>query len=501
MSAAEKKAAVTTGEATAKVAVVAAEAEAPKASQASSPPSKAKAEATAVTAVAEPVVDAKAKGATAETQGAATPDSDVVVVAPAVVEANGVHPEQVFDDGPLIETDRAFEVAREMIAKFHETLTKLKDSKKDGEEAQDVSALTRGAHLELLELRRAHRAMASAQETGRAAEVAARRLVDAEFAHLETRRYECACNRAAAHRCHGYPTPHLDRLKPHLDDTVENSADEAEDEEPSAEATKQSGAGRLSSLLDVERGERERLEIELASLEAVKASELESIREYERLGAELAGKLKHVERALEPVCDTIDLRARPEGARPLPDEGVLARLPSPLRLVFMKFDTLATFGAEGGVAVRIEGLPKDGGPPPEKRQRLEGTGSLTASVVVDIAPPASVKKAKPLSVRFSCQHPSFVTVAAENTSENAVIGSLWPEDDGKCLSEASAKLLVARGGEETLAGCPYHWAQVLAGLRDKALTANPVLLAMEGVTALDVVERVRANSLSKKRGN
>mmetsp|Transcript_9378 Transcript_9378/g.21454 ORF Transcript_9378/g.21454 Transcript_9378/m.21454 type:complete len:452 (+) Transcript_9378:134-1489(+) len=384
--------------------------------------------------------------------------------------------------GLAVEPSSAFGAAREATSQLHALLMQLKEGK---EESVGVS---RAIQLQLLMLRRAHRAMAKAAELGRSKEAAARKVADAEYAHVETRRYESACCRAAARRCRNYPTPSLTQIRPQLQGWSEEQEEEEESKDREEGAKAVSG---LSEHLEAERVERERLARELEGLEKRKAECLEAFRETARQSSDLADRLKAVERALEPVCDLLETRSRPAGAASQPDAGTLEQLPAALRLIFSKFDTLAAFGTEGGVAVRVE-IPAaaagDGKPPPSKCPRVEaGAASIEASVavLVEVSCPSSDGQA--VKLRFESPHPSIVTAEAQGTAIGGLLGSLWPEDDGQ--SGALSSLLST--GKAQGPGRPYGWVQVLAGLRETTLAAVPALLEMDGVTASDVVLRVR----------
>merc|ERR1719221_1855039 len=135
-------------------------------------------------------------------------------------------------------------MAREAAAQVHETLGALKLLKADTSTTPvDVEAantdngvngkageLARVLQLRILALRRSHRAMAKAAELGRTAEAAARRTADAEFAHLETRRHESACFRAAASRCRIMETPHLSEVLPLCEGNLGDAADDDKEE-------------------------------------------------------------------------------------------------------------------------------------------------------------------------------------------------------------------------------------------------------------------------------
>jgi len=313
-------------------------------------------------------------------------------------------------------------------------------------------------------------------EVGRSEEAAARRAADAEFAHLETRRYESACCRAAARRCRTFPTPRLTKLRPVLEGMDRITEDQ---EEEGA-----NGVGPLASRLAAEREERERLAAELEELDKDKSTEIDAFMECQRHTNDVSEKLRAVEKALEPVCELIDMRRRPETAPLRPGEEELMGLPGPLRLVFNKFDVLAAYGGgEVSVSAQVGG---DG--PAEKRRKLaDGGGDAAlagagAAVVVEITAPAEEGTGQAVvAIRFSCPHAQLVAAEAERDGSDALLASLWPQDE----------VIAAPEGVTVTSGKIYAWAQVLSGLRERSLCAIPAILAAEGVTASEVVQRVR----------
>lgn len=434
------------------------------------------AEASAKTAGDATATDAApAEGSTAEGDAAAVADEDD---ADAWVEETDAEP------------GAAFDVAREVVRQLHDVLTRLKAGKAEPEAAENFADVARDMQLQLLALRRAHRSMAKAADTGRAAEAQARRLADIEHAHLETRRYESACSRAAARRCRNFPAPQLTLLRPHLEDG--GDVEDLADGDLADVAVADGGLARigLAARLEAERLERLRLAGELEALEQRKGKDLEALREHERLGAELSSKLRAVEKALEPVCDLIDVRPRPQAAAVLPQG--LAQLPTPLRFIFSKFDALASFGADSGVVVRLqESADGSEDAPAAKRQRTEAEGdskfSARSAVVVEISQAGGGGQASQL--RFACvdKGGAVVSVAVEGGAGDPLVENLWPEDDGR-----SPPLVTLANSSGACTGRPFFWAQVLAGLRDCLVTRAPALMAVDTVSALDVVTRVRA---------
>jgi len=418
--------------------------------------------------------------------------------------------------GLVVDPSAAFDAAREAARGLHDALGTLQAAKADttgGGDGSEVLAKTaREMQLQLLALRRAHRAMATAADMGRAAEAAAWRKADTEHAHLETRRYESTCCRAAARRWRNFPTPQLTKLRPSLE-----GFDEEEDDDDVDEGDDRDDNGNpkgLAACLEAERLERARLASELETLDRQKVKDLEAFRECERRTTQLTSRLSDVERALEPVCNLIDLKPRSAGVAPLPDSGILAQMPTPLRLIFSKFDALAAFGPQRGVSVRVE-VPEVArdevgpGPPPEKRPRVEAAADGGASSKTPSAPGAAVAVCveialdgagaeKALVLRFTSPGPSAASVAVEGGSDGSasLLDGLWPEEEeaqGAALGTAAG----AAPGARPAGSRAYAWLQVLAGVRERALSAAPALIMAGGVTASDVVQRVRARAAGK----
>jgi len=435
------------------------------------------------------------------------------------------------EDGGAAEEDavadptKGFEEAREVVGRLHECLTKLQALKPEGSSVEDVEANAYDAQLQLLALRRVHHANTKSVDQGRRAEANARRIVDQKFAHLETRRYESACSRAGARRCRTFPTPQLSKLRPHLERWEEKDGDDPDDDlrDGGADAdgdAPEGTAGRLGGLarhLEAEKRERARLEGELEGLEEQQKRDLEELREGERRSAELVTRIRAAERALEPVCDLLELRARPEEAEPPLDRGIWEQLPTPLRLVFTKFDVLAAFSGEEGVSVRValdeeepEAAQDRQQPPAAKRARVEGGGCSGGSgapcICVDIASGGEVA-----CLRFTNPHASIVKVHVEGTlgadGGASLLSGLWPDDHGGAALLPMPKDITIRERLTAAPGRPYYWAQVLAGLREQVVLppgsvglASP-FLAMESVWAMDVLTRVRARMAARRRGS
>jgi len=423
--------------------------------------------------------------------------------------------------GIFVDPAGSFDVAREIAREMHKTLGALKLAKADAEtpggeagEGGNFADIARQLQLQLMSLRRAHRSMAKAADAGRTGEALARRVADAEFAHLETRRYESACCRAAARRCRSFPTPELSTLRPFLHKELGAGAQENEAED---QAEKDQGEGkaaptRLAKWLTVEGQQRANLLEELEDMERAKLFYVDAFKGMGQFGTDLAAKLQKAKVALEPVCDHIDLRPRPEIDLLAPEPVNLTVLPAPLRLVYLKFDTLAAFGKEAGVTVQIErvepGSLLQGGEPPAKKARLE---RVTRCVRVDIAAAPgkdTPADAKTVTIRFvasptagysSCSIPALlIGVCGE---DEPLLDSLWPDD------EARSGEMSASAKTSEVPGRIYGWVQVLAGLRERVLPLvyNPAKIGgplSEGgsVVASDVVQRVRDRLASKTPG-
>jgi len=423
---------------------------------------------------------------------------------PAAAEDEAAHPEgtngEEADYGLTVDPDVAFETAQAAAQQLHECLDRLRAGKAATENIDDseasFAATARTMQLQLLALRRAHRAMAKAADAGRAVEVAARRVADAEHAHLETRIYESTCCRAAARRCRAFPTPQLNKLRPLLEGAPTEEEEEQEEEEGEGEEGSIEATGTdLAAHLEAERVKRATLFEELETLERQKAKDLKAFREVAEVSDDLGKRLRTVEQALEPVCDRLDLRVRPAGLAQPCAEPLAQQLPQPLRLVLAKFDILAAFGPSAGVAVSVEaGGAVDGQPPPEKRARVEAGAAAAAAPAqgVRVELDGAGGQAPKAVLRFACPHHSLVTVAAEGCE--TLLDGLWPGDDGR-----QAGLLALLPADEAAAaapaaGRPYGWAQILAGLRETLLVEAPGLQQADGVTAADVVHRVRART-------
>lgn len=393
--------------------------------------------------------------------------------------------------GLHIEPSAGFDSARKAVQQLYVVLGQLEKSKVNTNVEESSEAFSNGSYelqQQLLLLRRSHRAMMKMAEMGVVQEVAARRAADAEYALLETKKYESACCRAAARRCRALPTPQLNKLRSFLEGFEE------EDETEELDATNAEGdatKSRLAVQLEAERLERTRLATELEGLEARHREALEAFVQRERLGAELTAKLTEVDRALEPVCNLLALRP----GQATSDQA--SKLPAPLRLVNSKFQAIASLGPEAGVTVTIEesGTPtielsstkssEDASEAPEKRRKIE-VSELVYIISVEIK---QVDGPQACKLRFANPSQSIITVASEGFGGETLLEDLWLEDDGRhsvLLSQLpSAELAKASTWR------PYAWAQVLAGLREDALTAVPALFATSGVTANDVVLRVR----------
>jgi len=489
------------------------------------PPAHAAAPATAAPAAdapapAEAVAPAKekekeeapvpAEEAAAETKKAAAPAAEEKAVEEVVVEP----PADDSTYGLFVEPAASFGVAREIMRQLHKTLTDLKgvEVEASGElaDSSGFSKISQELQLQLLALRRSHRAMAKSAEAGKAAEVNARRLADAEHAYLETKKYESACFRAAACYCRCLPTPQLSELRPFLGGPASLDAEQEEEAEDAAAAAPSAAAAEaaeaaavagaettsLAKRLEVEHEERARLAGELDGLARQRSADVDAFVETQNFSGDLAAKLLSAEVALEPVCDLLELRPRKRGAPSA--SATLAHVPTPLRLLYSKFEVLASFGAAAGISVELEGCGADasGSEPPAKKAR--SVDGKIVRVLVD----------KAVSLRFSCADAAVGDGSADAAPAAPIVGvscvggvgdslleNLWPGDDG--TSGALAIAATAAG----VTGRAYGWAQVLAGLRStttvlldgtpSSALAGP--LADGGaVVASEVVRRLRA---------
>eukprot|EP00929_Paragymnodinium_shiwhaense_P017475 TRINITY_DN12677_c0_g1_i1.p1 TRINITY_DN12677_c0_g1~~TRINITY_DN12677_c0_g1_i1.p1 ORF type:complete len:492 (+),score=96.36 TRINITY_DN12677_c0_g1_i1:109-1584(+) len=424
----------------------------------------------------------------------------------------------------------SFQAARDIVAQLHETLDRLAaaaagrpaaisvDAADSTAESKAGSDAARTAQLQLLALRRAHRGTASAAESGRAAEQTARRLADAEFAHLETRRYESACNRAAARRLRATPTPALARLRECIPDGAEENDEVNKEDETSRREDASAVASRsaLYGRLQTEGVERTRLAAVREALETEKIRELKEVQEKQSCSADLAAKLRAVERALEPVCDLIELKGKPAtavAASAKPE--LVARLPEELRLIYAKFQVLASYGPESGISVHVDdtltSAPDANGEPQAKRPRT-ATAKAPPSVCIEIA-----NESAGMPVQFGSEpdklvrllfsegaktvpvteapapgeeprQTTIVTVMVEGSAGDSTLGAMWAGDDGQ---GPLAKLLPSGA----TVGRPYGWAQILAGCRAQGAALAPQTFALPslqaGITASDIVHKVR----------
>lgn len=423
--------------------------------------------AAAPAATATPAADSD-KGAAPEGTGDSAPEG-------TGAPAEEPEPEISYDD-PADVPAASFQSSRESIGKIHSVLDELLACKQrvaaGNSDAQ--AKFPEHAHqlqLHLLTLRRVHRSMVKASELARIAETASRRKVDAALAHAETRRHESGCLRTAAARCRKFPTPELDKLRPNLRDGAFVEGDDPAEESASPSAP----SGNLSTRLEAELTERETLEAELKELQRVRSMEVDAINKLQAEKAEFLDLVRNGLRGLEPALNLIEPRKRPAQSV---ESGKLDSLPTPLRLVYAKFDNIATFSKESGVTVRVEALEQ----PPEKKARLEVTSDRPPAVCVKIS--SASNGAKAVGLRFTCPNGSILKVTPEAPSKDALLDCLWPEDDG-------LKTVVPEGVTE-LSGHPYYWAQVLGGLRETVSSSNASLATMDGVSAMDVVTKVRA---------
>jgi len=366
-----------------------------------------------------------------------------------------------------------FERARQAVKRLHEVLDALEAVKASGKEQEELAMHAKAMQMELLALRAAHRVMSKATDAGRTGEAAARKVVDTTHIYLETRRFASSACRVAGERNKALLGPEfhpeLTVLLPYLDGKYDLNVDADSD-------------GELPSLMEAERQERSSLEEQLHKMEAVRARDSEALQNQERHSNELLEKLASVEKAMEPVSNLLELRPRQAGSSVSAE--ALAELPAPLRLIFSKFDTLSAFGSSSGVSVRIEDPHGADSAPPAKRQKVSSeNGSRTASVCVE---------SKGVTLRFSLvagsssSKPTVVVVVAEGCGDT-ILGSLWPEDDGKSGPLFSS--IDTSSAKKT--GLPYLWAQVLGGLRDQLLILDRSSLP-EAVSAAEVLQRVRA---------
>lgn len=449
-------------------------------------------------------------GVAVHAQLVADSQSGIGSVAGSAAEEQPAHPAADTSSGVYglaVAPEGAFDAARAAVRRLHGCLDALRAGKSAPEAVGDnggtFAATARTMQLQLLALRRAHRSMVQATDRGRAIETDARRSADAEHAHLETRMYEATCSRAAARRCRAFPTPQLSKLGPLLDGAASEEGEEGDEEDAAGEQSGPNGEGGsrprkgLALRLETEKNRRADLCSELEGLEQEKSKDLENFRGVAKISDELSTRLRAVEQALEPVCDLVEYRPRPTSLGQPLNHGDVAQLSPALQLVFAKFDVLAAFGPRMGVTVSIDAASEDGKPPPEKRARVDGVGPnpCVRAVCVAISGDASGTCDDVTTLRFVQPHPSLVTVSLEGDSSHTLLEGLWPGDDGR-HSGLTALFPTGTPGP----GRPYGWAQILAGLRAGLLVTAPALQTAEGVTAADVVQRVRARNAETLQG-
>jgi hypothetical protein len=429
-------------------------------------------------------VSTEAKGTTEDAAAApqassmTAPDEDKEL-ANGEDDANGTSDLPENDPEDALSPAEGFQKARQVVNEIHSVLDKLSACKQSGD-AEIFSSNANELQRLLLAMRRTHRMMVRAGDQGRAAEATARRKVDMALAHVETRQYESGCLRSAARRCRSFPTPELDKLRPNLREL--SDADDSQDEEISK------AASGLAKRLEAERKEREELDAKLEELEKVKTQELDVIREMQTANSELANLLRTGLQGLEPAMDKIVLQSRPSSA-PQPDGNVLNNLPGCLQLVFVKFENIATFSEDSGLVVNLEGAVArgDGEPAEKKARKAEESGNVGMSVCVEITSAGKGATSKQtFGLRFTAPGGAIIHVAPKTlgTDSDALLESLWPEDNG-------SKTVEPAGCAES-PGKAFYWAQVLAGLRGTVTTSFVSPNTMEFVSAMDIVSRVQA---------
>mmetsp|Transcript_50747 Transcript_50747/g.120624 ORF Transcript_50747/g.120624 Transcript_50747/m.120624 type:complete len:479 (+) Transcript_50747:37-1473(+) len=424
------------------------------------------ASAAASEAAAEPAAKPTSNGSEPEGPKVEGPAPEPVVVAPEYL----IPPEP----------SACFERARQAVKKLHELLDQLevfKETQSPNSDPEGFIAMARSMQIELLALRAAHKVMAKATDPTRTGETAARKVVDASHTILDMRKFEASACSSACLRNKAFLGPEfhpeLTALLPYLDAkySLEDDAD---------------SDGELPQHMEVEQKERSRLQEELQGMQVQQEKDAEALRERQRLSSDLVGKLAAVAKAMAPVSDLLELRPRPAEKAPASASEQAAKeleLAVPLRVIFSKFDTLAAFGAQAGVAVRVEEVSD--AQPPEKRQKVSSEALPRA------APSRVCVETKGAVLRFSMlpsssgQKPPLVLVSSEGCGD-AVLANLWPQDDGRPLAGLVDASTVKRLGQ------PYFWAQVMGGLRDFAslLGSSSASSIPESVTAAEVVGRL-----------
>lgn len=366
----------------------------------------------------------------------------------------------------------ACEAGREAVKKVYGICIRMKAAKnKEVKDDANVHDDAREMQLQLLLLRRCHRAMKKAVDQGKAMEAAKRKAVDEEAVNMETRRHLCACLRAVACRNRNVPIPNLRKLLPNLEGY---EAKEMDVEDPDDD---------LSShdQLQAEMNERLELSKKLEVLQQQKSKELQEFRAYGRQRAEQDALVRKWDPMLQEWGNVFALKSKPE----TPEEdvaGEVSKLPTPLQLIHKKFNNFILYDDAPELSVSLEGVASVAeGPPPEKRAKVKATADSPA-VCVKVILKTGVKK--DFSLRFTATSDSLVhvaIVAPKVSNPSTLLERLWPEDTGNVQGGATS---------DAALGKPYYWAQVLGGLGDKLLSGSPALQGLHQISAKEVVHRL-----------
>lgn len=427
--------------------------------------------------------------------------------------ATQLHEKHAVDDstyGLAVDPSNCFEDARNTLKLFCHSLDSLEaielptdsDGAADPSVNEKLSSAFWDVQRHLLAMRRVHRAVGKALELGKASEASTRRIVDAEHAHLESRRYENSCLRAAAAYCRVFPMPALSAVRPFLREGLPHDfdldAENSEEEVDAAQAIEEDPSNprptQLAKRLNVEFEERKRLAEEFDSLTKKKLADLRAFADVDRYNKDMFSKLRSAELALEPVCNLLELRPRPTSStKTAPD--LSSQFPDPLRLICSKFDVFSAFGDAGHVSVKTEPRTISGsadGEPAQKKAKLAAESSAAVRVTLTGAKTE-------LCLVFACGPNSasggaaaMVGVSCEGASGYTTLDNLWPDDDGRSGPLASA------AAQANVPGRVYRWVQVLAGLRDQVaffqINDNGIGAAKdcsEKVVASEVIGRIR----------
>mmetsp|Transcript_150419 Transcript_150419/g.273739 ORF Transcript_150419/g.273739 Transcript_150419/m.273739 type:complete len:490 (-) Transcript_150419:2-1471(-) len=468
---------------------------------AETPSAGSSAEAASKPTAAEPAAGTKAEAPTSSDAAAATgPDSKATATtapeeatpagAAAGVEADaGTANGSASAEAPVEEdigellplADDACEAGREAVKKVYGTCIRMKAAKnKEAKDDANVHDDAREMQLQLLLLRRCHRAMKKAVDQGKSTEALKRKAVDEEAVNMETRRHLCACLRAVACRNRNVSIPSLRRLLPNLEGYEAKEMDEDDPDDDLA----------THDQLQAEMSERLKRSKTLEVLRQQKSKELEEFLAYGRQRKEQDALVQKWDPMLQEWGNIFSLKQKTE--TPERDAaGEVSKLPTPLQLIHKKFNNFIFYDDAPELSVSVEGVASVAeGPPPEKRAKVKATADAPAICVKVRQKTGQVKKE--FSLRFTLAVESLVHVAIvvpKVSNPSGLLEGLWPEDTANLQGAAY----------DAASGKPYYWAQVLGGLGDKILSGNPALQGLSQVSAKEVVHRLSERVLNRAK--